>query len=425
MAPDRDNDSSPLGPYRALDLTEGGFNWCGKVLADHGADVIKVEPPGGSRTRYRGPFYKDDPHPERSLFWFAYCINKRSVTLNLESADGQRLFKRLAATADFVIESFPPGWMDGLGLGYDELAHVNPGLIMTSISPFGQTGPYAHYKATDMIGWSMGGPHYSGGDADRPPVRISFPQAELHAGAQAAAGTLTAFWHRQKSGEGQQVEVSMQTSVVWTLMNATNIPPLQRMNAERAGPSRTRDGFEFRNVFACKDGHVFANVSRTGGYNFTMPGLVRWMDEEGVTPGFMKEQDWADYNALDVAARGDEGVRFYKAVEQQVADFLATKSKQELYERAVADGMLVAPCNTVQDIWEDPQIRAREFWIEVYHPEMDAMVTSLGPYVKMGESPIEIRRRAPLIGEHNRDLYVGELGLSEGEMAQLRSLSII
>ena len=425
MTPDRDNDSSPLGPYRALDLTEGGFNWCGKVLGDHGADVIKLEPPGGSPTRYRGPFYKDDPHPERSLFWFVYCINKRGITLNINSADGQALFKRLAATADFILESFPPGYMDGRGLGYDVLARTNPGLIMTSITPFGQTGPYAHYKATDIIGSSMGGQQYSTGDPDRPPVRISFPQSELHAGAQAGAGAMAAFWHRQKTGEGQQVDVSMQTSVVWTLMNATNIPPLQRMNAERAGPNRLRDGFVYRSMYPCSDGYVIANVAGGSGLNGTMPGLVRWMDQEGVTPEFMKGRDWSVYYAAEMAPQGDEGVKFYKAVEQQVADFLAAKTKAELYERAASDRIHMAPCNTVQDIWQNPQLRARDFWIEVYHPEIDAMVTSLGPYVKMGESPIKIRRRAPLIGEHNREVYVDELGLTDEGLAQLKTLGII
>lgn len=425
MVQDRADMTNPLGPYRALDLTEGGFNWCGKVLGDHGADVIKLEPPGGSRTRYRGPFYKDDPHPERSLFWYVYCINKRSMTLDIETADGQALFKQLAATADFIIESFPPGYMDSLGLGYDVLAPINPGLIMTSITPFGQTGPYAHYKVTDMLAWSIGGHHYSSGDDDRPPVRISFPQSELHAAAQAGAGTMAAFWHRQKTGQGQQVDVSMQTSVAWTLMNATNIPPLQRTNAERAGPNRVRDGFVIRSVFRCSDGYVIANVSGGGGFNGAMPGLVKWMDEDGVTPEFMKGRDWYQYFALEVAAEGDEGVKFYKAVEEELSDFFASKTKAELSERAAADRIHMAPCNTVEDIWQDPQLRDREFWLEVYHPEIDAMVTSLGPYIKMGESPIKIRRRAPLIGEHNHDIYAGELGLTEEAMAQLKTLGVI
>ena len=204
MASNQQSDDAPLTPYRALDLTEGGFNWCGKVLADMGADVIKVEPVGGSGTRFRGPFYKDDPHPEKSLFWWAYCVNKRGITLDIESADGRELFKKLAAKSDFILESFKPGFLDSMGLGYEALSASNPGLIMTSMTPFGQTGPYAHFKATDIVAWSMGGQQYASGDDDRPPVRVSFPQAELHGGAQGAAGTMTALWQRTKSGEGSR-----------------------------------------------------------------------------------------------------------------------------------------------------------------------------------------------------------------------------
>ncbi|MDP6716830.1 MAG: CoA transferase, partial [SAR202 cluster bacterium] len=202
-----------LAPYRVLDLTEGGFNWCGRVLADFGADVIKVEPPDGSPTRLRGPYYQDRNDREHSLFWYSYCLNKRSVTIDLESAEGQRRFRELAGSSDIVLESFEPGYLDGLGLGYDDLSKINPAIVVTSITPFGQTGPYAHYKATDIVGWSMGGMQWMAGDEDRPPVRISVPQAELHAGAQGAAGAVAALWHSQTTGEGQHVDVSMQTSV--------------------------------------------------------------------------------------------------------------------------------------------------------------------------------------------------------------------
>ena len=127
MAQEKDYADSALAPYRALDLTEGGYNWCGKALADLGADVIKVEPPKGSATRNRAPFYKDEPHAERSLFWYAYCLNKRGLTLDLERPEGQELFRQLVSASDFVLESFVPGYMDSLGLGYDSLSRVNPG----------------------------------------------------------------------------------------------------------------------------------------------------------------------------------------------------------------------------------------------------------------------------------------------------------
>ena len=203
----------PLSDCTVLDLTEGGINWCGKVLADFGADVIKVEPPGGSPTRKIGPFVDGRPGPERSLFWAAYCVNKRSVVIDLTEPGGLARFRGLADEADILIESFRPGYMRGLGLGYDDLSATNPGLVYTSVTPFGQTGPYSQYLASDMVAWSMGGMQYLCGDADRPPVRVSAPQAELHAGGQAAFGTMAAFWNRQNTGQGQHVDVSAQTSV--------------------------------------------------------------------------------------------------------------------------------------------------------------------------------------------------------------------
>ncbi len=418
MTPDNDNTASALSPYRVLDLTEGGMNWCGKVLADLGADVIKIEPTGGSPTRNRGPFYNNEPHPERSLFWYAYCLNKRGITLDLESEEGQRLFKKLAATADFVLESFAPGYMDGLGLGYESLSRVSPGLIMASMTPFGQTGPYAHYKATDMIAWSMGGMQYASGDEDRPPVRISFPQAEFHAGAQAAAGAMAALWHRQMNGgEGQHVDVSIQVAVIWTLMNISTMPQLHKTNMERAGAFRRRPRvhgppLKLRVVHPCKDGFITAMIIGGGRGIASMVPLIRWMEEDGVAPDFMQGRDWTTWDMDELIARGDVGAEEIQTVHDEIDKFILTKTKAELYDRALRDRFLLAPCNTAQDIAEDPQLQAREFWPEVYHPELDDPVTYLGPYIKLGESPINARRRAPLIGEHN-DEVLGGLDLGD------------
>ena len=195
---------SALAPYRVIDMSEGGFNWCGKALADLGADVIKVEPPGGSPTRRRGPFVNDEPGPENSLFWWSFCSNKRGVVIDIESEGGRERLRRLIEGADVLVESFQPGYLDGLGLGYEALSRAHPGLVYTSITPYGQTGPYAQYKASDLTASAMGGLSYLCGDQSRPPVRISAPQCEFLAGAQGAAGTMTALWERARSGMGQQ-----------------------------------------------------------------------------------------------------------------------------------------------------------------------------------------------------------------------------
>ena len=194
-----------LSPYRVLDLTGQGGLLCGKILADLGADVIQVEPPGGSTSRNIGPFYQDDVHPEKSLFWWSYAANKRSITLNLETADGRDLLKRLVKSAHFLIESFPPGYMDGLSLGYTGLEAINPELVMVSITPFGSDGPYARWKAPDIVGMALGGFMYLTGDSDRPPLRVSIPHFHLHGAAAGAAGALRRFGQRNFAcGTGQR-----------------------------------------------------------------------------------------------------------------------------------------------------------------------------------------------------------------------------
>ena len=146
-----------LSPYRVLDLTDEKGFLCGRIFAEQGADVVKIEPPEGDPARKVGPFYQNIPDPEKSLFWFAYNAGKRGITLNINSQEGQDIIKRLVKTADFLVESFTPGYMEGLGLGYRELEKINPRLIMASITPFGQTGPYAHWKGPDIVPWAMGG----------------------------------------------------------------------------------------------------------------------------------------------------------------------------------------------------------------------------------------------------------------------------
>ena len=410
MGNQEENNDMPLSSYRVLDLTEGGINWCGKVLGDLGADVIKVEPPGGSPTRQRAPFFGEDEDPNKSLFWFAYCNNKRSVTLNLETEEGRGLFTKLITSADFLLESFPPGYLDSLGLSYAKLSSLNPGLIMTSVTPYGQTGPYASYKATDMVSWAMGGNQFITGDSDRPPVRISFPQAELHAAAQAAAGSMVAFWHRQMTGVGQHVDVSIQISVVWTLINASTFPPLRGLNVERAGVYRDMGGMSRKNVFECKDGYVSALVSGGPIARRSMDPLSLWMEEEGLLPEFMSGRDWASWDIKSIALdESGDGIKELKKIEEIVGGFFATKTKEELYDRALSHGIFLAPCQDVRDVNSDPQLESRNFWVNLYHPELNSALRYPGPFIKLSESPLKLRRPAPTIGEHNQDILVKEL----------------
>ena len=403
----------PLSDCIVLDLTEGGFNWCGKVLADFGADVIKVEPPGGSPTRGIGPFVDGRDGAERSLYWAAYCVNKRSVVIDMGEPAGLAKFRRLADGADILIESFRPGHMSDLGLEYDDLSASNPGLVYTSVTPFGQTGPYSQYLASDMVAWSMGGMQYICGDADRPPVTVSAPQAELHAGGQAAVGTMAAYWHRQKTGQGQHVDVSMQTSVMWTLMNATPFPPLHGINLERHGAFRSTGQSEFRQVFPCRDGHVTILTNPR-----TMAPITEWMAEEGAAPGWLLEIDWDGWRAPNPEEE-PERVEQFNEMKRLVEEFVATKTKDELYLRAIQDGMMIAPCNSVGDIARNVQLEARDFWPKIDYPALGRSLTHLGPFIKMSESPIRVRRPAPRVGEHNDEVLAGAKGPSQKSLGML------
>jgi crotonobetainyl-CoA:carnitine CoA-transferase CaiB-like acyl-CoA transferase len=204
-----------LSPYRILDLTnERGF-LTGKLLGDLGADVIKIEKPGGDPARRIGPFYQDIPEPEKSLFWWGYNTNKRGITLDIETADGQEIFKNLVKTADFVLESFEPGYLEKLGLGYEALSQINPGIVMTSITGFGQTGPYKDYQSTDVVLWALSGVAYVTGDPDKAPLMPSFPVAYLFAATAAAIGTLVAGYQKNLTGEGQHVDAPGQLALAW------------------------------------------------------------------------------------------------------------------------------------------------------------------------------------------------------------------
>ncbi|HEX7475461.1 MAG TPA: CoA transferase, partial [Dehalococcoidales bacterium] len=199
-----------LNSPRVLDLTDKNGFLCGKILADLGADVIKIEKPGGDQDRSMGPFYHHCLDPEKSLHWFAYNANKRGITLKIDSKDGQQILKRLASKADFIVESFAPGYLDELGLGYSDLCTINPRIVFTSITPFGQTGPYKDFKASDLEVMAMSGLMYITGRPDEAPLRISFPQSFLLAAAHAAAASMVAYFHRESTGCGQHVDVSAQ-----------------------------------------------------------------------------------------------------------------------------------------------------------------------------------------------------------------------
>jgi len=409
-----------LSPYRVLDLTDEKGFMCGKVLADMGADVIKVERPGGDTARGIGPFYHDDPRPEKSLSWLFLNMNKRGITLDIESSEGREFARRLAAASDFVIESFEPGYLDNLGLGYAALSEINPRVILTSITPFGQDGPHAHFRSSDLTSMARGGLMYMTGDPDRAPVRVGVPQAFLHGGAEGAAASMIAHYHRQRTGRGQHVDVSIQECVMWTTMDATGYWDLNRINRQRSGTVNAAPKASLRSLWPCKDGFVTLMVA--GGMTMAvqfMRALLGWMDDEGAAPEFLKTVDWmTDYDRNTVTQD------LVDRVEGAVGDFLMTKTKAQIFDEGMKRRFMQAPAADGRDIAESRQLAEREYFVTLEHADLGP-VTYPGPFLKLSETPIEIRRPAPRIGEHNEEVFMEELGLSAEELAGLHARGVV
>jgi len=412
----RESRDLPLSPYRVLDLTSDTGYFCGKILADLGADVIKVEPPGGDPGRDVGPFFRDVPDKEKSLFFFAYNTNKRSITLNIETRDGKEIFERLVKSADFVIESFSPGYMDRLGLGYPVLEKMNPRVIMVSISPFGQTGPRKDWKGSDIVGIAMGGLSHITGSPDRPPARVCVDQAHMMAGGQGAMGAMIAHYYREATGKGQYVDTSTQESVVPSALTVPQAWDLQKFIWPREGAFMSRARKRVRHLWPCKDGYVAWRLF-TGGLGVKTRSLVDWMKSQGKA-GELAEINWQELDLLTVPEE-----KFYHW-QELFGEFFKAHTKAQLCGEALARGIVLIPASTPKDLLADPQLEARDYWEEVEHPEMGTTLAYPGALYKSSEIKWEFRR-APLIGEHNREIYEGELGFTKERLAAMKQSGII
>jgi len=408
-----------LEGYRALDLTDEKGFLCGKILAELGVDVIKVEKPGGDSSREIGPFWHDQTDPEKSLYWFAYNSSKRAITLNLETEDGRRIFRGLVKTADFVIESSAPGEMERLGLGYPELCRIRKDIILTSITPFGQTGPHRHYQASDLILMGMAGELFLTGDSDRRPVNISMPQACLHAGADAAVGSMLAHHFRRKTGEGQHVDVSMQHSAAWFLAQTIPHWELEKLILGRVGTFRTSSrGTLQRQVWPCRDGFIFFFMIGGQQGAKTCRQLVEWMNEKGMASEFLLSYEWERF---DMATATQELI---DRISQPIADFFMTRTKKEALEAATTRGISICPLMDMKDLLGDPNLAARGFWTQMEHPELKSTIPYPKQFARSSENETATKCRAPLIGEHNAEVY-GELGLTEEQIASMKESGVI
>ena len=407
-----------LAGYRALDLTgEEGFQ-CGKILADIGADVIKIEKPGGDPARRLGPFYHNVPDPEKSLLWLAYNGGKRGITLDIETADGQEIFRQLVEKADFVLESFPPGYLDDLGLGYANLSQINPRIIMTSITPYGQTGPYKDYKASDLTCLAMGGLMYICGDPDRPPVRLSVEQAYAHGSAQAAAGSLIAHHYREQSGEGQYVDVSIVESVTWTLCYTIGYWDYNKTLLGRSGSRQKRAKYTVRFFYPCKDGYIAYRLGTGNLFGPWQIRLVEAMNEEGMGKD-LKNVDWMGIGIDEIP---QQDLDYW---EEAIGEYFRRHTRAELHEMALEYGINLFPVNNAGDILKYQQLHERDYWDKLEHPELGADLTYPGAFFKSTEASCGVEHCAPLIGEHNLEVYGKELGLSPEKLTCLKEAGVI
>ena len=413
-------EESSLKNYRMIDLSDEKGCLCGKIFADLGAEVIKIEPPGGDSGREIAPFYKDKPDPNNSLFWLAFNTGKKSLTLNIENAEGRKILGRLVETADFLVESFEPGHLDKLGIGYTALSQVNRRLIMGSISPFGRDGPYAFGKGPDIVPWAMSGYMWLTGEPGRAPLRISQPsQAYLHASAMTAVGLLLALRYRQMTGEGQHVDTAAQQCPTWMLTHTYAYWDLLGVNLERAGASRQFGQVLLRNIWPCKDGYIVFIF--TGGHIGAkgQRKVVELMERDGMADDWLREFNWEEWDAFTASQEEID------AISEAFSRFFQSKTKDELLEEAVKNGIMLAPICSIADIMGNHQLKARDYWEEVHHPELNAVITYPGAPCKLSETPWRISGRAPLIGEHNSEVYEGELGISKANLDNLRAAGVI
>jgi len=395
---------SALGVLKVLDLSEGiSGPYCTRLLAGWGAEVIKVERPGhGDCARSAGPFPDAGPHQEKSALFLYLNTGKKSITLNLGTTTGRHLLVELAKDADVLVENFKPGIMHDRGLGYAALEEINPRLVMTSITAFGQDGPYRDYKSSGIVGYAMGGQMWVCGQPDRAPLNSAIAIPEYFGGLYGYASTMLALRYADDTGRGQQVDVSILECLAASHQFTLTWPAYSNSLLVRPGWPGFRAPLSF---YACKDGYV--NLRLQG---IEMPFLAFLLDMPQL----------ADDPRFQTLEARSENI---KVLEEIVAGKLANMSKKDVFRTAGEWRALCGYVATPEDLLSDPQYLAREFWTEIEHPAVGKLPYPGAP-VKMTETEWW-NGRAPLLGEHNEEIYCGRLGYSKDGLVRLRAYGII
>ncbi len=388
-----------LRDYRVLDCT-GRPGWlAGRILADLGGDVIKVEPPGARL---------DDPD------WQANNVNKRLLTLDLNDDAGRGAFHRMVEGADFLFETAAPGSAAARLFDPDALRSANPRLIHVSLTPFGRTGPRAGWLGSDIELMAAGGAMSLAGESSGMPVRVSVPQSYGWAGAQAAVGALMALNHRAATGRGQHVDVSTQAAVIAAIAFAPAFWDMLGESPTRAGAfmtGRSVHGVRYRAFWPCRDGYL--NFILYGGVagRRTNEGLVSWMTEAGADLGVLADIDWATFDPTQATQAEVD------AIEEPISRFFLGLTKREFLEGACQREVLGYPVSTVADIATDPQLEARGFWHEAPGPDGGTQ-RHCGGFAILDGARLRVRRPVPRPGQHSREV-LSEFGFDPAEIDEL------
>lgn len=406
-----------LAPYRVLDLADGPSDLTGFVLAGLGADVIKVEPPGGASSRRRAPLLDDAPADVASLAFLSANRGKRSVVLDLDRDDDRSRFLALVRTAHVVIDDAGAGVLDARGLGFETLRREQPTVVHVAVSPFGQTGPYAHHLATDLTLAAMGGAMALNGDPDRRPVRITVPQTWLHAAVEAALGAMVARERAMATGEAQHVDVSVQAAVFWTGLQAMIASAIDGKDIERQGTTLQLSTLVTPLVYPCADGEVCLVATSA-----TLTGLAPWMADSGaVSAEWAAAEDWPSWERRMIT--GEPLVHSPEEVRAAIRTFTLRRTKADLFEGGITRGVTVAPVNTATDVVALRQLAERAYWDALVLPD-GTTVRTPGPFVKATATPVGWERPAPRLGEHTAEVLgrlvdAGTAGCPAGPIADV------
>lgn len=397
-----------LSDVKVLDLTHHLVGpYCTKLLADYGADVIKIEKPGeGDIARRMGPFFKDEPHLEKSGPFLYLNINKKSITLNLKTETGKKIFKDLAKDADIIVENFSPRVMPSLGLDYKTLEKVNPGVVMVSISNFGHTGPYRDFKASDIIEYGMGGEMCSTGWPTRYPLKLGNTIVLLSASLVAAAATMGAFYASRYHGIGQHVDVSIMETQLGTVdRRAPSLIAYQYSGDVNLRTDPSSYGLELVPPFnPCADGYFSCTVGYVFWERFVkMIGIEKLRDPKFCPPCT------------------DQSIK--EEFDSVWIPWCMEHKKQEIARMFQKEGILCTPINDASDLLVEPNLQDREYFVEVEHP-MTGKLKYPGAPFKMSETPWKVNRPAPQLGEHNEEIY-SALGYTKEDLIRLREWNII